>query len=438
MHRLLPLIVLFLVACGDKPGKPPPAEPGPSNAPIRGSLTVHSRLWEDIGDPSQLVGIYVLLGDGSRFRQPLGQDGVARFVDPDIQGPQDVTLLAVSTEKTFADTYLALEQPEVWLQQYTKEDTGGETGQATLKGRITGRTSVVQEVFVASADQQGHGNSTRAATDGSFEIDISGSGVMPVHLFAMEYVNSTRRFGLKSNITLQAGQTLDDVEIALDRAEDQFQQVSVENFEPYGTEALVTMDFKLGTMYLFRSMVTGAPPLQLPSMSLTPPFDLLRMVTTVTVGSDGAAGVTSASATVLTEGGSSPVVTIPPPLQLTSIPLGTMETPAVARTKGFTLAWNVAPTAQVVHAYLNAQSRDHQLLWRLTAPSHVTSFTPFELPAELTPVTRLPPGLASLSMWAKNNGADRAYADLFNQYEAPVQQGGTWSLSRQGYVRLVE
>ncbi|WP_237078809.1 hypothetical protein [Myxococcus xanthus] len=260
MHRLLSLIVLFLVACGDKPGKPPPAGPGPSDSPIRGSLTVHSRLWEVGGDPSQLVGIYVLLGDGSRFRQPLGQDGVARFVDPDIQGPQDVTLLAVSTERTFADTYLALEQPEVWLQQYTKEDTGGETGQATLKGRITGRTSVVQDVIVASADQQGHGNSMRAAPDGTFEIDIAGSGAMPVHLFAMEHVNPTRRFGLKSNITLQAGKTLDDVEIALDRAEDQFQQVSVENIDPYGTEAFVTMDYKLGHMHLFRNMATGAPP----------------------------------------------------------------------------------------------------------------------------------------------------------------------------------
>lgn len=74
----------------------------------------------------------------------------------------------------------------------------------------------------------------------------------------------------------------------------------------------------------------------------------------------------------------------------------------------------------------------------LTAPSYMTSVTPFELPAELTPVTGLPPGLAWLSMSAENNGSDRTYADLFNQYESPIQQGGTWSMSRQGFVRLVE
>lgn len=432
MRRLPSLIVLFLVACGDKPGTPPPDGPG-----IRGSLTVHSRIWESIGDPSQAVGIHVLLGDGSRFRQPLGRDGVARFVDPAIQGPQDVTVLAVGKTNVFADTYLALDQPEVWLQPFPRQDT--EYGkQATLKGRVTGRTNGSLSVLVASADKRIRGNTVSAAADGTFEIDVTGSVAAPVHLLAMEHAYPSRRFGITKDITFTSGQTLDGVEIVLEPVEVQQQPVNVNNFEAYGTEAYVTMDFYFGSGFLFRNVATGTPPLQIPAMLLTPPFDLIELRTMVVVGSEGASGLTSASATVHTEGGSTPEATMPPPLQLTSAPLGTMEAPAVAPLEGFSLSWNVDPAAQVVRAYLRHKGRDPSLSWFVTAPSSITSFTPFELPAELTPVTRFPPGLLWLVMSADNGGVGRTYAELFEQYEAPRPDGTTWDLRREGYVKLVE
>lgn len=437
MRRLLPLVVLVFVACGDKPGTPPPDEPGPSGSTIQGSLTVHSRIREFTPDANQGLDVYVLLGDGSRFRQPLDQDGVARFVDPSIQGPQDVTVLAVGRKGAFADTYLGLEKPEVWLQQYTQEDAGGEK-LATLKGRVAGRTTGALEVIVVSTDGRVHGNSARAASDGTFEVDVFGGAVAPVHLLAIESSNPTRRIGIKKDITFELGQTLDDVEVVLERAEDQQQRVDVRDFEPYGTAAYVTMDYYFGSMFLFRNEVTSAPPLQLPAMSLTPPFDGIQVLTTVIVGTEGESGVTSASAKVLSGGEPIPVVTIPPPLQLTSVPLGTVEAPAVARLEDFSLVWSVAPTAQVVHLSLNDQGGDHKLSWRVTAPSSITSFTPFELPAALTPVTRLPPGLTRVEVSAERGGPDSSYADLFEQYEAPLQRQATWDLSRGGFVRLVE
>ncbi|CAM4510115.1 MULTISPECIES: hypothetical protein [Myxococcus] len=223
-----------------------------------------------------------------------------------------------------------------------------------------------------------------AAEDGSFEIDVSGSVAAPVHLLAMEQAHPTRRFGIKKDITFTSGQTLDGVEIVLDHAEDQPQRVNVKNLKAYGAKAYVTMDFYFGSGFLFRNEAIDTPPLQIPAMPLTPPFDLIQLHTMVLVGSEGEFGLTSASATVHTEGGSTPEVTMPPPLQLTSVPLGTMEVPAVAPLEGFSLSWNVDPAAQVVRGHLRHKGRDPSLHWSVTAPSSITSFTPFELPVDLS------------------------------------------------------
>ncbi|WP_237079312.1 hypothetical protein [Myxococcus xanthus] len=152
-----------------------------------------------------------------------------------------------------------------------------------------------------------------AAEDGSFEIDVSGTVAAPVHLLAMEQAHPTRRFGIKKDSTFTSGQTLDGVEIVLDHAEDQQQRVSVKNFKAYGTKAYVTMDSYFGSRFLFRNEATDTPPLQIPAMPLTPPFDLIQLHTMVLVGSEGEPGLTSASATVHTEGGSTLEVTMPPP-----------------------------------------------------------------------------------------------------------------------------
>ena len=103
LHRLIALAVLLCVACGDK------------TTPAADTLVVHSDWWDSV-PPADDVNVTILLGDGSRFRQPLGRDGIARFNDADITGPQDITVVMVTRNEVLASTTLNVEGSEVWVR----------------------------------------------------------------------------------------------------------------------------------------------------------------------------------------------------------------------------------------------------------------------------------------------------------------------------------
>ncbi|MGC4115390.1 MAG: hypothetical protein QM765_12460 [Myxococcales bacterium] len=79
-----------------------------------------------LDDAGGLIPTYVMLGDGTRFAQQVGPDGVVQFTDPALQGPQDVTVVRIGLQTSWSpdggleskeleqlETHLGVAQPEV-------------------------------------------------------------------------------------------------------------------------------------------------------------------------------------------------------------------------------------------------------------------------------------------------------------------------------------
>jgi hypothetical protein len=443
MRRLLSLVALLLVACGGKsepsPTTLPPVDAGTgSGSGIQGTLVVHSDAWDLVTDPADVHGIHVILGDGSRYRQPLGRDGVARFEDAALQGPQDVSVvLAGHTGKTLVDTFLAVDRAEVWLPNgvaSAQEPTV--VKQATVTGRVTGAQGTGSvDLYVVG---EGFSGQTRPQADGSFSLDIDGVAPGRVHLVAHQNSPTPgaplERVGLVRDLDVGGGQTVSGVELSMEHALDQPVPVAVEGWQPYGQRVLVRVAYFLGTQYLFGTTVAGTPPVTVPGIARTGPFENVRMQVSTTSGAASNLPSGSAGATVEARDAASVTVTLPAPCVLTSVPLGPEEAPAEAPLEGLTLRWSVAPTAHL--AQVRLRPPDDALQWTVTAPATRTSFTPFALPADVALTRRLVPGRYQVSLDARVVGEGLGYADHFSPDGVAPSITGTWRTSLDGYVLL--
>lgn len=421
MRRLCVLAALLFAACG-KSSSPPPADPDPGEG-VQGSLTVHSSLWENIPRPEVIQGVNILLGDGSRFRSPLGTDGVVHFEDPAIVGPQDVTLMVTfaGDDEVWLFSYLALDSREVWLPIPNGFGVLLEhSRQATIQGRITG--SGGGEVFVDAVGKGLTGdNFAKMNADGTFSMNVTGTEPGVVHLVVTELSGDPEsrlvRVGLKRDISVGGGQILSGVEIALDHAVDQTQSVNVNGWQDYVGELSASLEYSLDGVELFSTSAKGTPPLAVPAISRTAPFDQVQVRVSTGVGfsetlpaGTGVASVPSPEASALT-------ATLLKPMQVLSPPLGKFSAPAVSPRQGFRLDWRLDPVATRATVRFSPYEASPDIVWTVMAPASITSFTPFVLPAELTSSTTLPSGVYSIE--ANSSYGAGAYMDDFAQPAAP-------------------
>ncbi|MFY0574622.1 hypothetical protein ACN28S_09900 [Cystobacter fuscus] len=263
MRRLLPLLALLHAACEEK------APPAPTTK-LRGSLTVHTHHADRADWRTRYPSVYVLLGDGSRFRQPLDDQGTARFEDPALVGAQDVTVVEVqSTGGSVLHTLLAVDEPELELPYGYNEpfSTELETKQAQVTGKVTGasgagtvRTQVVSEAFTGRTP-------TAPPPPGTFSLEIWGATPGRLSLFASETRSSDHevlRVGMKRDVAVGGGQAVTGQDIALDHPVDQSLGVTVTGLEPYGTSVNAFLSYSEGTQELFSTGTTGTPPYPCP------------------------------------------------------------------------------------------------------------------------------------------------------------------------------
>ncbi|EPX56211.1 hypothetical protein D187_007553 [Cystobacter fuscus DSM 2262] len=413
--RLLPLLALLLVAChspetpvppGGSGNKPPPETPPTFTVHAPGDVTTM---------PSPYKNVHVLLGDGGRFRERLDASGVVRFHDPAIVGPQDVSLVMVSSSGAVqVRTYLALEGPEVRLPGFAYLISGPSwTKQGTLTGRVTG--AVNPKALSVSVAGEGLYGLTTLAEDGTFSIDIRGDAPGTVDLFAKETGGSGEmvlRVGLERGIAVGSGATVGGLELALDHPVDQVLNVSVEGDGARGGEMTASLEYILGGHYLFSTSASGMLPLSVPAVARTAPFDTFTPMLSITSG-DAAMFPDGALQTSLPAVTSSVTATFLAPLRITSPAVGPREAPASASRSGLVMSWVPDRTAHLTEMGLEATTGASPLDWRVMAPTSITSFTPFALPADLVPVTTFPAG--SYRVWANSIWSSHAsgYADFF-------------------------
>ncbi|HEX5750866.1 MAG TPA: hypothetical protein VFZ09_31870 [Archangium sp.] len=106
------------------------------------------------------------------------------------------------------------------------------------------------------------------------------------------------------------------------------------------------------------------------------------------------------------------------PMTSSSPVLGACDSPPTTALEGFGLRWSVDPTAnvgQLDFLLQNSAVPGVVFSWRVMAPSSRTSFTPFPLPSEVSPLSTFPPGLYSLSLRSSFRGDVASYASLFAQ-----------------------
>lgn len=436
MHRLFAFAVLLCVACSDKtepPTNTPDAGTGPGG-PV--TLIVHSDWWDFVDGLGEMQGITVLLGDGSRFRQPLGRDGIARFDDPAITGPQDISVVMVGDGKVSVSTTLGVEGSEVWVRSGFSPIGGGFQGsrQATLMGRVTNLSGRPAQVRVVG---KGFSGITNTDADGTFRVDVWSKTAGQVALFVTDNTTggTVSAVGLLRDIAVGEGRTVSGLIIPLDHPLDQRLPVQVTNLQPYGVLSGVSATFTLGSEYLFTTSTPGATPIEVPAMARTPPFDTVEVRLSATAGSDArtVSGRVVANAP-LAAGGVTPLA-LPVPMTLTSPTPGTEDAPGSGPRSGLTLRWSADPAAHSVTVRLVPQQGETELDWYVTAPATVDRFTPFTLPAEVSPLRALTPGLYFVQWSARFLGAGHGYQDLY-QEAAPVYEPDEWSSNAYGYAVL--
>ncbi|WP_147447015.1 hypothetical protein [Corallococcus sp. CA054B] len=434
MHRLIVLAVLLCVACGDKTDPPthtPDAGPeGPA------TLIVHSDWWDFVAGLGDMQGITVLLGDGSRFRQPLGRDGIARFHDAAITGPQDITVVMVGDGKVWASTTLNVEGTEVWVRSGFGLLAGGFQGsrQATLTGRVTNLSGRPAQVRVVGEGFSGVDNTE---ADGTFSVDVWSETAGQVALFVTDNTDHSGRVsavGLLRDIAVGEGRTVSGLVIPLDHPLDQRLPVEVTNLQPYGALSGVTATFSLGSEYLFTTSTPGATPIEVPAMARTPPFDTVDVRLSATAGRDEriSSGRMVVNAPLAAGGVTS--LALPAPVTLASPSVGTEAAPGSGPRSGLTLRWSADPAMHSVTVRMIPQQAP-ELDWYVTAPATVGSFTPFILPAEVSPLRELGAGRYFVQWSSRSLGMGHGYQDLYKAVP-PGFEPDSWSSNAYGYVVL--
>ncbi|WP_375754288.1 hypothetical protein [Corallococcus exercitus] len=428
MHRLFVLAVLLCVACGDKTDPAPDAgTKGPA------TLIVHSDWWDFTAGLGDMQGITVLLGDGSRFRQPLGRDGIARFHDAAITGPQDITVVMVGDGKVWASTTLGVEGSEVWVRSGLGLLAGGFRGsrQATLTGRVTNLTGAPAQVRAVG---KGFAGISSVKEDGTFSVDVWSETAGQVALLVTGGTEQAAAVGLLRDIAVGEGRTVSDLVIPL-RPLDQRLPVEVTNLQPYGALSSVAATFTLGSEHLFTTSTTGATPIEVPAMARTPPFDTVEIQLVATAGSDErtGSGRVVAYAPLAPEGVTR--LALPAPVTLTSPTPGTEAAPGSGPRSGLTLRWSADPAVHSVTVRMIPQQGETALEWYVTAPAAVGSFTPFTLPAEVSPLRELTGGLYFVQWSSRSLGAGHGYQDLFKEARTG-NEPDAWSTNAYGYSVL--
>ncbi|NPC46201.1 hypothetical protein HPC50_03835 [Corallococcus exiguus] len=430
MHRLIALAVLLCVACGDKTDPPTHAPDAGTEGPA--TLIVHSDWWDFVAGLGDMRGITVLLGDGSRFRQPLGRDGIARFHDAAITGPQDITVVMVGDGKVWASTTLNVEGTEVWVRSGSGL-LGGFPGsrQATLAGRVTNLSGRPAQVRVVG---KGFAGVTNTQGDGTFIIEVWGETAGEVALFVTDNPQQVSAVGLLRDIAVGEGRTTSGLVIPLDHPVDQRLPVEVTNLQPYGALSSVTATFSLGSEYLFTTSTPGATPIEVPAMARTPPFDTVGVRLSATAGSDEriASGRVVVNAPLAAGGVTS--LALPAPVTLTSPSPGTEAAPGSGPRSGLTLRWSADPAVHSVTIRMIPQQAP-ELDWYVTAPATVGSFTPFILPAEVSPLRELGAGRYFVQWSSRSLGMGHGYQDLYTA-APPVVEPDSWSSNTYGYSVL--
>ncbi|WP_147443112.1 hypothetical protein [Corallococcus sp. AB011P] len=433
MHRLIVLAVLLCVACGDKTDPPTHSPDAGPEGPA--TLIVHSDWWDFVAGLGDMQGITVLLGDGSRFRQPLGRDGIARFHDAAITGPQDITVVMVGDGKVWASTTLNVEGTEVWVRSGFGSLAGFPgSRQATLAGRVTNLLGRPAQVRVVG---KGFAGITHTQADGTFSVDVRGENPGQVALFVTDNTDNTGRIsavGLLRDLAVGEGRTTRGLVIPLDHPLDQRLPVEVTNLQPYGALSSATATFTLGSEYLFTTSTPGATPIEVPAMARTPPFDTVDVRLSATAGSDEriSSGRVVVNAPLAAGGVTS--LALPEPVTLTSPVAGTEAAPGSGPRSGLTLRWSADPAVHSVTIRMIPQQAP-ELDWYVTAPATVDSFTPFILPAEVSPLRELGAGRYFVQWSSRSLGKGHGYQDLY-QAARPVFEPDSWSSNTYGYSVL--
>ncbi|WP_224360330.1 hypothetical protein [Hyalangium versicolor] len=425
MRRLLSIALLLLVACGKNPegsgGTPDKTPEGDSDSPvrIRGLLVVHV----PVRPPSDsLLGAYALLGDGSRFRQPLDENGDARFEDAAIVGPQDISIVFVrppSDAQVEVYTLLGFNQPEAWLN-HPFGSSPQPTKQSTVSGKTTGMSGS-GELWVHSVGDMGSDHET-IDEQGHFSLDVLGTASGQATLFAQERaVDGDRnllRVGLMRGITVGGDQPVTGVEIALDHAVDQSLQVGVEGLQAYGENVSADLSHYEGMTELFRTDAFGPLPLQVKTVARTPPFDTTRVMLSVRLGGRELMGGEAVAEMPVASMASAASVKVLAPMLFDSPTVGPKKAPPAVARSGLVVRWSADPEAQMHRLGIGgAAGQDRRITWTVWAPPSITFFTPFILPAEVAPVSTFPTGLHSIEIDAFSRADVKAFEDFFSRDE---------------------
>ena len=426
MRRLLAVALLLLSACGKGDPSPSPTDggtqvpdAGPGTPSIRGSLTVHTD-----AQAGEFRSVNVLLGDGSRFRKPLsGTD--ARFDDVSLTGPQDVSVVMVMpTGDVTVQTALGIDQPEVWISLKRRVETVDKV--ATITGRVTGASGTG---FVdISAVGQGLSGSDSPDTDGTYSLEVSGPTLGPVTLVATERSfspDALLRVGLKRNVSVSEGQTVSGQDVALAHAPDRSVIVTATGQAPYGSELSASVEYYDGANLLFNTRASGTSPLSVPAFTNNASFNNTGARLRVLAG-DEQTDDAVASVSLPLGGASSSTVSLLAPMTLSAPALGNDGTgdPIITPRAGVVFRWSIDSAAQLgtvsFFSEAGSSSTEPRLDWIVAAPPSITSFKPFTLPSDVSPLSTFVPGTFEVDVISTHRGDVNGYAGYFTRDYKPT------------------
>jgi hypothetical protein len=356
--------------------------------PISGSLTV--RVATPFDDAGAAVPTFVLLGDGTRFAKQVGPDGVVQFIDPDLRGPQDVTVVTIESQTTWGsdggsattnseriETHLGVVQSQV---DYRPDRPHEPPEPPPLLGRVEGTISPCGDGRV-DINVAGEGivpYTGWTGECGSYSLEVRGTKPGPLTVVARNTCWDydicwpklvTPRIGMVSGITFDAAGVA-KADVVMDDTFPDYVDLQLQGLPANYTGLWTDVIYTAAGQIVLERLGDRASPLHISVPAKNGPLGSLERW--VAVGFNDSEGYSHTVSPL----GDPPVVRIPADPEILE-PAGTSSTPPpeVSRA-GLRIRWDCSSAGEAELWLTNDGLR-----WTVRGSCPQGSFTPFDLPS---------------------------------------------------------
>jgi hypothetical protein len=277
----------------------------------------------------------------------------------------------------------------------------------------------------------------------SYDLHESRVSAGPAALFAEQRGSGSTpvEVGLLPGLVIDGG-TLSGQSLALDHPVNQSFTLSFAGLDAYdpnaGKDIQASLTYSYQGASLFTTSASGAPPLSIPAIAATAPFDQTDIQVQSDIGqsADMPFGRIEVSQSVAASSAAT-VDLVRPPVLVEPLITPQGVNPYEIPVSDLRLRWKTDGRAQVAAIQLAEANPDgFSMSWFVIAPADVGGFDFFDLPQDASPIPRFTPGSLAVSIASAYVTGLEDYSDLFFRPFDEVVKAGEQDNEVSGFLKL--